>query len=129
MSRITRVAVALGVAGALAAAVPAAARTRLPVVASVYPVAWAAEQVGGRRVAVENLTPAGAEPHDIELSTDQRDAVEDAAVAFVFGEGIPAGGRGRRRPARRPDCDVARPQSHRPRAVVGPPRVARSGAA
>lgn len=65
-----------------------AARARLPVVVSVYPVAWAAERVGGSRVAVENLTPPGAEPHDLELTTDQRDAVEDAAVAFVLGKGF-----------------------------------------
>jgi zinc transport system substrate-binding protein len=72
---------------AVALAGPAgAARDRLPVVVSVYPVAWAVERVGGPRVAVENLTPPGAEPHDLELTTDQRDAVEDAAVAFVLGK-------------------------------------------
>jgi zinc transport system substrate-binding protein len=66
----------------------AATRERLPVVAAFYPVAWAVEQVGGNRVAVENFTPAGAEPHDLELTTDQRDAMEDAAVAFVLGGGF-----------------------------------------
>ena len=60
-------------------------RARIPVVAGFYPVAWAAEQVGGKRVAVENLTPAGAEPHDLELTTDQRDAIDDAAVVLVMG--------------------------------------------
>ncbi|HEX5588277.1 MAG TPA: zinc ABC transporter substrate-binding protein, partial [Acidimicrobiia bacterium] len=39
-------------------------------------------------VSVENLTPSGAEPHDLELSTDQRDAIDDAAVAFVLGGGF-----------------------------------------
>jgi zinc transport system substrate-binding protein len=58
------------------------------VVAAAYPLAWAAHQVGGRRVAVQNLTPAGAEPHDLELSTAQRDAVEDADVVLVLGEGF-----------------------------------------
>jgi zinc transport system substrate-binding protein len=72
----------------VASTVPAAARERVPVVVSVYPVAWAVERVGGSRVAVENLTPPGAEPHDLELTTDQRDAVEDAAVAFVLGRGF-----------------------------------------
>jgi zinc transport system substrate-binding protein len=72
--------------GVTALAGPAAARDRLPVVVSVYPVAWAVERVGGPRVIVENLTPPGAEPHDLELTTDQRDAVDDAAVAFVLGK-------------------------------------------
>lgn len=38
------------------------------VVAAFYPLAYAAEQVGGPAVTVENLTPAGAEPHDLELT-------------------------------------------------------------
>ena len=38
-------------------------RTR--VVASFYPLAFAAEQVGGSPAAVRNLTPPGAEPHDL----------------------------------------------------------------
>ena len=80
---VTLTLVALAVAAA-----PVAARGQVSVVASFYPVAWAAEQVGGARVAVENLTPAGAEPHDLELTTDQRDAVEDAAVAIVLGNGF-----------------------------------------
>jgi zinc transport system substrate-binding protein len=37
---------------------------------------------------VENLTPAGTEPHDLELSPAQRDAVEDAAGVFVLGNGF-----------------------------------------
>jgi zinc transport system substrate-binding protein len=42
--------------------------TSTNVVAAFYPLAYAAEQIGGRDVSVENLTPAGAEPHDLELS-------------------------------------------------------------
>ena len=63
----------------------AAARPRVDVVAGFYPLAWAAEQVGGRRVHVVNLTPAGTEPHDLELTTDQRDHIEDADVVLVLG--------------------------------------------
>jgi zinc transport system substrate-binding protein len=61
---------------------------RIPVVASFYPVAWAAQQVGGNRVSVTNLTPAGAEPHDLELTPDQIDEVLDAAVVFELGHGF-----------------------------------------
>lgn len=61
------------------------------VVASVYPVAEAAKQVGGEHVRVTNLTPAGVEPHDIELSTDDVDRIEDADVVLYVGGGLQPG--------------------------------------
>jgi len=36
---------------------------RPTIVASSYPLAWAAERVAGSAYRVVNLTPAGAEPH------------------------------------------------------------------
>lgn len=67
---------------------PAAAVDRRQVVAAFYPVAWAAQEVGGDRVAVTNLTPAGAEPHDLELDPHQVDALLDADLAVVMGKGF-----------------------------------------
>jgi zinc transport system substrate-binding protein len=67
---------------------PAARKERLRVVAAFYPLAWAVAQVGGDHVRVDNLTPAGAEPHDLELTPSQRDAIEDAALVIVMGEGF-----------------------------------------
>ncbi|MFN8025046.1 MAG: zinc ABC transporter substrate-binding protein [Acidimicrobiia bacterium] len=64
----------------------AAAADRTKVVAAFYPMAWVAEQVGGNRVAVTNLTPAGAEPHDLELNPDQLDGLLDADLAIVMGK-------------------------------------------
>jgi zinc transport system substrate-binding protein len=58
------------------------------VVASFYPVAEVAERVGGDRVDVSNLTPAGTEPHDLELTPDQVADVEDADVVLYLGEGF-----------------------------------------
>jgi zinc transport system substrate-binding protein len=55
---------------------------RRDVVAAFYPLAWAAESVGGRTVDVRNLTPAGAEPHDLELTA--RDVAEVRSADFVF---------------------------------------------
>jgi zinc transport system substrate-binding protein len=84
----------VAVAGALAAASSvvapgvAVAASRQSVVASFYPIAWAAQQVGGTRVSVTNLTPAGAEPHDLELTPDQIDEVLDAKVVFELGRGF-----------------------------------------
>jgi zinc transport system substrate-binding protein len=65
-----------------------ASRSKVTVVASFYPVAFAAQKVGGTRVAVANLTPVGAEPHDIELNSDQLDHLLEAKVAFVLGSGF-----------------------------------------
>ena len=73
---------------ALLGSAVAGAASRTPVVASFYPIAWAAQQVGGNRVAVTNLTPAGAEPHDLELTPDQIDEVLDAKVVFELGRGF-----------------------------------------
>jgi zinc transport system substrate-binding protein len=66
----------------------ASAASRQSVVASFYPVAWAAQSVGGDRVSVTNLTPAGAEPHDLELTPDQIDEVLDAELVLELGGGF-----------------------------------------
>lgn len=58
------------------------------VVASFYPLAEAAERIGGHDVDVTNLTPAGTEPHDLELTPDQVDAIEDADVVLYLGGGF-----------------------------------------
>ena len=50
-----------------------------------YPLAFVAERVGGKRVAVTNLTPTGAEPHDLELTPKQRDAIDEARLVLVLG--------------------------------------------
>jgi zinc transport system substrate-binding protein len=51
-------------------------------VAAFYPVAWAAAQIGGHDVHVHNLTPSGAEPHDIELTP--KEVAEIQSARFVF---------------------------------------------
>lgn len=61
---------------------------RPEVVASFYPLFEAAQRVGGDRVQARNLTPAGSEPHDLELSSRQVDQIEDAAVVLLLGRGF-----------------------------------------
>ncbi|GIU89660.1 MAG: zinc ABC transporter substrate-binding protein [Acidimicrobiia bacterium] len=61
------------------------ARGRVEVVASFYPLAEVVRQVGGERVAVENLTAAGAEPHDLELAPGQVEDIVDADLVVVMG--------------------------------------------
>ena len=58
------------------------------VVAGFYPLAWAAEQVAGPEYEVVNLTPAGAEPHDLELSPQDVTQIEDAALVVLVGGGF-----------------------------------------
>ncbi len=58
----------------------------LTVMASFYPLQYLAEQIGGEHVTVTSLTPAGAEPHDLELSPKTVDALSSAdAVIYLAG--------------------------------------------
>ncbi len=61
---------------------------RVTVVASFYPLFEAAQRVGGAGVQVTNLTPAGSEPHDLELNTRQVDRIEDADLIVFLGKGF-----------------------------------------
>lgn len=58
------------------------------VVASFYPLAFAAEQVGGEAVSVIDLTPPGVEPHDLELGAEDLEAIADADVVVLLGGGF-----------------------------------------
>jgi zinc transport system substrate-binding protein len=58
------------------------------VVAAFYPLAFAAEQVGRKKVEVENLTPPGAEPHDLEVSPRQVQDVRSADLVLLLGHGF-----------------------------------------
>ncbi len=61
---------------------------RLRVVASITPLADFARQVGGNRVQVEVLVPAGASPHTYELTPAQLKAVTRARVLILNGVGL-----------------------------------------
>lgn len=56
------------------------------VLASFYPLQYVTEQVGGDLVAVDSLTPPGAEPHDLELSPAQVDAVGRADLVVYLSD-------------------------------------------
>jgi zinc transport system substrate-binding protein len=66
----------------------AAPADKISVVASFYPLFEFARQVGGDRVAVRNLTPAGAEPHDYELTPRDIIAVNEARLLIHNGAGL-----------------------------------------
>ncbi len=64
------------------------AADKMAVVASFYPMFEFARQVGGERVTVRNLTPAGAEPHDYEPTPGDIIAINSANVLIYNGAGL-----------------------------------------
>lgn len=56
---------------------------KLDVIVSFYPLQEWAEKIGGEYVRVENITPAGAEPHDFEPSPKDIAKISDADV-FIY---------------------------------------------
>jgi zinc transport system substrate-binding protein len=62
----------------------ASSKGRTTVVAAFYPLAFAAEQLGGAKVDVHNLTPPGAEPHDIELTPRDVAEIQQADLVLYF---------------------------------------------
>ena len=61
---------------------------RTDVVAAFYPLAYAAQTVGGVSLRVRNLTPVGAEPHDIELTPQDVVAVQRARLVIYLSHGF-----------------------------------------
>lgn len=61
---------------------------RPTVVAGFYPLADAVSRVAPPGVEVVNLTPPGVEPHDLELTTDEADRIEDADLVVLLGDGF-----------------------------------------
>lgn len=76
----------LGIVFALVQSKSFSARTdtkQLSVIASYYPLYDFAKEVGGDKVSVTNITPAGAEPHDYEPSAKELAEAHDAKV-FIY---------------------------------------------
>jgi zinc transport system substrate-binding protein len=65
--------------------------SRIRVVASFYPLEAAARQVGGDLVQVTDLTPPGLEPHDLEVTPDDVEAIATADVVVYLGSGFQPG--------------------------------------
>ncbi|HUF01759.1 MAG TPA: metal ABC transporter substrate-binding protein [Gaiellaceae bacterium] len=57
------------------------------VIAAFYPLAFAAERIAPG-ADVTNLTPAGAEPHDLELSARDVEAIGEADLVLYLGAGF-----------------------------------------
>jgi zinc transport system substrate-binding protein len=80
-------ATALGIAALSACSTDSAAAgntDKFDVVASFYPMAFLAEQIGGDHVHVTSLTQPGQEPHDLEISARQTAQLQESdAVLYL----------------------------------------------
>lgn len=61
---------------------------KLKVVTSFYPLYEVAHQIGGDRIELKNLVPAGAEPHDYEPSPGDIAGLYDADLVIYNGAGL-----------------------------------------
>jgi len=61
---------------------------RIQVVASFYPLAHIAQQIGKEHVDVLNLTPAGSEPHDFDPSPRDVAVLQHAKLFIYNGAGL-----------------------------------------
>ena len=58
------------------------------VAAGFYPLAFAAQEIGGAGVEVDNLTPPGTEPHDLEPTPDDVQRLQSADLVLLLGRGF-----------------------------------------
>lgn len=84
---------------------------RVSIVAGLYPLAYVARLVGGDHVTVTDLTPPGAEPHEIELGPRTVERIERADVAVLV-------------PGLQPEVDAAADDRKTLDAYAGLPRRA-----
>jgi len=61
---------------------------KIGVAVSFYPMGYLAEQIGGNKVEVTTLTPAGAEPHDYELTATDITTIEKSRLLILNGGGL-----------------------------------------
>ena len=69
---------------------PSSGDESLEVLAAAYPFAWAAEQVAGPDASVRNLVEGGGEPHDVELTPRQVQALGEAGLVVFMKDFQPA---------------------------------------
>jgi zinc transport system substrate-binding protein len=60
------------------------ANGKTSVTAAFFPLAFVAQRIGGSAVQVTNLTPPGAEPHDLELRPSDVVAIRDARLVLYL---------------------------------------------
>lgn len=63
-------------------------KEKISVVTTIYPMQDFVSQIGGDKVEIINLVPAGMEPHDFELSTKDMELLEEADLLVYNGAGM-----------------------------------------
>ena len=58
------------------------------IVGSFYPMSFFAQKIVGEKAEVYTITPAGAEPHDYELSAQDVATIENASLVVLNGGGL-----------------------------------------
>jgi zinc transport system substrate-binding protein len=86
--RIVLILIIVGLTAGCGGSRQIAAKKERRVVAAFYPLAFAAERIGGPHIVVENLTPPGAEPHDLELAPKAVARIETAGVVLYLSHGF-----------------------------------------
>jgi len=66
--------------------------SKLQIVASLYPLYFFAQQIGGDTAEVSIITPAGAEPHDYEPTAGDVARIEKSKLLILNGGGLEAWG-------------------------------------
>ena len=80
--------VAMVLIGACASGGGSTASRTPSAVAAFFPIAATLRALAGPQLAVRDLTPPGVEPHDLELTTAEADAILDARLVVVMGKGF-----------------------------------------
>ena len=63
-------------------------RSRRSVVTAFYPLTFLGSSVAGNRADVTSVTPAGVEPHDLELTAAQVRRISEADLLIYLGQGF-----------------------------------------
>ncbi len=126
MAFLPRVALAVLVLVAPACGSTAGEDPRTQVVAGFARLSEVASRVGGERVRVRDVTPPGAEPHDVELSSDDVDAVLDADVVLYLGGAFQPGLAKAATRAQRAVDLLAPGEAEDPHIWLDPPRFAQA---
>jgi zinc transport system substrate-binding protein len=92
---------------------------RPTVVASFYPLAWVAERVAAPGTRIGDLTPAGAEPHDLELTPSDLEELQSADLVLYLGHGFQPAVEKAIAGRSRPSLDLLAAQKLRPGAEEG----------
>ncbi len=71
---------------------PTIQSNKLSVVASFYPIAHFAQQVGGDKISVTNITPASTEPHDFEPTARDLIRISQAKLFIYNGNNVDSWG-------------------------------------